>query len=120
VEALIDTGSPWTVLSTKDAIKMRLPIKKMRKGQSVGLAGLKFFRHNIGKASFTFKTQDDKSIALAVQDLGVLVPTKLDKKVLKQIQPIPSIIGNDFLEEHNLALVFCPSMKTAYLEIMGS
>jgi len=118
VEALIDTGSPWTILSTKDAMKMRLPIKRMRKGQSVGLAGFKFFKHNIGNASFTFKTQNGQSIAFTARDLGVLVPTKLNKKILKDIQPIPSIIGNDFLEDHNLTLVFNPSLKIAYLEVV--
>lgn len=120
VEALVDTGSPFTVLSTVDALKMRMPIKKMRKGDSVSLAGFRFFRYHIKNASFTFKTQDDQPISFDVKDLGILVPTKIDKKTLKDIEPIPSIIGNDFLEDHNLALFFNPSQKITYLETVES
>jgi len=116
VEALIDTGSPFTVLSTLDAMKMRLPIKSMRKGESVSLAGFRFFKHNVKNASFTFRTQGDESISFEVKDLGILVPTKIDKKTLRDVEPIPSIIGNDFLEDHNLALFFNPSQKITYLE----
>lgn len=118
VEALIDTGSPFTVLSTVDAIKFRLPIKskKMQKGFGVSLAGFRFFKYNLGKASFTFKTANEDSICFEVQNLGVLVPTKINKKVLKDVEPIPSIVGNDFLEDHNLALFFNPSKKITYLE----
>jgi len=119
VEALIDTGSPFTVLSPVDAMKMRLPIKSMRKGLGVSLAGFRFFKHNLKNASFTFKTADGGAISLQVQNLGVLVQTKINNKVLEDIKPIPSIIGNDFLEEHKLTLFFNPSQKIAYLETIG-
>lgn len=115
VEALIDTGSPFTVLSTVDAIKFRLPIKRMRKGESVSLAGF-HFKYNLGKASFTFKTIDNTPICFQVRNLGVLVPTTINRKVLEDVEPIPSIVGNDFLEDHNLALYFNPSQKITYLE----
>lgn len=119
MEALIDTGSPFTVLSPLDAMKMRLPIKSMQKGLGVSLAGFRFFKHNLKNVSFTFKTADDGSISFQFQNLGVLVPTKINRKVLEDIKPIPSIIGNDFLEEHKLALLFNPSQKIAYLETVG-
>ena len=118
MEALIDTGSPYTALSTVDAMKFRLPIKKMRKGEGVKLAGFSFFNHKIGKASFIFKTTDDKSICFEIENLGVLVPTKINRKTLEDVEPIPSIIGNDFLEDHNLTLVFNPSQKITFLEVL--
>jgi len=88
----------------------------MQKGESVSLAGFRFFKYNIQNASFTFKAIDGSSISFMVPNLGVLVPTKINKKVLEDVEPIPSIIGNDFLEEHKLALFFSPSQKIAYLE----
>lgn len=108
------------MLSTVDALKMRMPIKKMRKGESVSLAGFRFFKYNIKNASFSFETQDGKSISFNLKDLGILVPTKINKKTLKDVEPIPSIIGNDFLEDHNLTLFFNPSQKITYLEIVES
>jgi len=44
------------------------------------------------------------------------MPTTINKKVLNDVKPIPSIVGNDFLEENNLALFFNPSQKITYLE----
>ena len=88
----------------------------MRKGESVYLAGFHFFKYNLGNASFTFKTIDNTSICFQLHNLGVLVPTKINKKVLEDVEPIPSIVGNDFLEEQKLALSFNPSQKITYLE----
>lgn len=88
----------------------------MRKGESVSLAGFRFLKCSLGNASFTFKTIEDKSISFQVRNLGVLVPTKINKKILKDVEPIPSIVGNDFLEDHNLALFFHPTQKVTYLE----
>jgi len=47
VDALIDTGSPFTVLSTNDIISTRLPLSKMQSGEIVSLAGFHFFNHPI-------------------------------------------------------------------------
>jgi len=48
--------------------------------------------------------------------MGVLIPTKIDKKTLRDVQHIPSLIGNDFLEDQGFTLIFNPSNKSAYLE----
>jgi len=39
IDALVDTGSPFTVLSPKDALSTRLPLSRMRSGPTIGLAG---------------------------------------------------------------------------------
>jgi len=96
---------------------MRLPIKSMRKGESVSLAGFRFLKYDLKNASFTFKTINGASISFEVQNLGVLIPTKIDRKVLEDVKPIPSIIGNDFLEEHKLTLFFNPSQKITFFEL---
>jgi len=48
--------------------------------------------------------------------MGVLIPTKINRKVLEEVKHIPSIIGNDFLEEQKFALYYNPSGRIAYLE----
>jgi len=45
VDALIDTGSPFTVLSTNDVLSTRMPVTRMRSGEKVSLAGFRFFNH---------------------------------------------------------------------------
>jgi predicted aspartyl protease len=42
IDALVDTGSPFTVLSPKDALSTRLPLSRMRSGPTIGLAGCTF------------------------------------------------------------------------------
>ena len=116
IEALIDTGSPFTVLSTMDALKLKVPIKRMRRGESVSLAGFRFFNYPIKNPSIRFRTEDAKSLKIDLPKMGVLVPTKIDKKTLQDVKHIPSIIGNDFLEDQRFALYFNPTAKVAYLE----
>jgi hypothetical protein len=57
------------------------------------------------------------SVWFEIENLGVLIPTKINKKVLQDVEPIPSIIGNDFLEDQKLTLVFNPSQKITFLEL---
>lgn len=116
LEALIDTGSPHTVLSTKDALKLKLPIKKWRGGEPISLAGFRFFNHPISNVTITFRKEDNNSLQITVPKMGVLIPTKINRKVLEEVKHIPSIIGNDFLEEQKFALYYNPSGRIAYLE----
>jgi len=104
------------VLSTKDALRFRFSINSMRKGMTVRLAGFKFFRYSLKKVTFTFRTEDKTSICYNVSNFGVLIPIQKGKNALNDVKPIPSIIGNDFLEDHKLTLVFNPSEKIAFLE----
>lgn len=116
VKALIDTGSPFTVLSPLDALRFRLPINSMRKGYSVKLAGFNFFKYPLNNTTFSFKTQCPKGKYFDVSDFGVLVPTKKGLMKNKFIMAIPSIIGINFLEEHGLSLFFDPKKKLCCLE----
>ncbi len=118
LRALIDTGSPYTTISPTDALHFQLPIRHWGGGKGVEvveLAGHKFFRHPVDSVSLSFR--DDKNVVVTFNGrIHVLVPTKMDTKTMEDVQVIPSIIGNDFLEDNKLALVFCPSLLTASLE----
>jgi hypothetical protein len=116
VDALIDTGSPFTVLSTNDILRTRLPITKMQSGETVLLAGFRFFNHPIKNVTMFFRTTTREAKKVELPSIGSLIPTKIDEKILRDIKHIPSLIGNDFLEEQKFALYFNPSTKTAYLE----
>jgi len=114
--ALIDTGSPFTVLSPKDVMSSRLPITRMQSGETVGLAGFRFFNHPIKNVTLNFRTEEGKRLEVSLPSIGALIPTKIDKKTLGEVKDIPSILGNDFLEDQKFALYFNPSTQTAYLE----
>lgn len=116
IDALIDTGSPFTVLSTKDALTTRLPLTKMQSGETVSLAGYRFFNHPLGSVIMNFRTETDELVEVSFSSMGALVPTKIDRKMLSEIKDIPTIIGNDFLEEFGLVLHYNPKSMIAYLE----
>ena len=116
VDALIDTGSPFTVLSTNDILSTRMAITKMQSGATVTLAGYRFFNHSIKDATMHFRTESDELFKVGLPTIGSLIPTKIDKKTMDEVKYIPSIIGNDFLENQKLALYFNPSARVVYLE----
>jgi len=116
VDALVDTGSPYTVLSTNEVMSTRMPITKMRLGEIVSLAGFHFFNYPIKNVEMSFRTETDELFKVKLESIGSLIPTKLNKKTLDEVKNIPSIIGNDFLESQKLALYFNPSKRIAYLE----
>lgn len=116
VDALIDTGSPFTVLSTNDVLSTRMPIIKMQSGETVSLAGHRFFNHPIKNVTMNFRTESDELFRVNLPAIGSLIPTKLDKKTMDEVKAIPSIIGTGFLEDQKLALYFNPSARVAYVE----
>jgi hypothetical protein len=93
-----------------------MAITKMQSGATVTLAGYHFFNHPIKDATMNFRTESDELFKVDLPTIGSLIPTKIDKKTMDEVKYIPSIIGNDFLENQKLALYFNPSAQVAYLE----
>ena len=80
------------------------------------MAGFRFFNHPIKNVTMNFRTETDELFKVNLPTIGSLIPTKLDKKTINDVKHIPSIVGNDFLEDQKLAFYFNPSVKVAYLE----
>jgi hypothetical protein len=117
IEAIVDTGSAFSVISTTDALRLQMPLTSMKSGRTIELAGYTFYNHSLGSVNLkNIKLEDNTHIAIDNFKMGVLIPTKLDKGTLNAVKAIPSIIGSDFLEDQQYALVFAPSKKTAYLD----
>lgn len=116
IDAIVDTGSPFTVLSTNEILGTRLPIHTMQKGEMVSLAGFRFFRYLINNVSMSFRTDTNELVKVQMSSIGALIPTKLDKVTLKGVMSIPNIVGHDFLEENKVSFHFNPCVKSAYLE----
>ena len=88
----------------------------MQRGEAVSLAGYRFFNHQLDNVSMTFRTEDAKPLKIDLPKIGVLIPTKISREALDTVKDIPSIIGNDFLEDYGFALYFNPTARVAYLE----
>lgn len=116
IDAIVDTGSPYTIISTNDVLGTRLPLHSMQKGETVHLAGFRFFRYPITNVSMSFRNEAGELFKGNMTSIGALVPTKLDKNTLEEVKSIPSIIGHDFMEENNMAIYFNPNTKVSYLE----
>ena len=86
----------------------------MRTGSTVSLAGFRFMNHPLEKARLNFKMEDGQYYPVDMR-MGVLIPTKIDTPTLEAVQHIPSLIGNDFLEDQKFTLVFDPNAKLAFL-----
>jgi hypothetical protein len=96
MDVLIDTGSPFTVLSIDDIMRTRLPITRMQSGETVSLAGFRFFNHPIKNVAMHFRTTTGEVKKIELSSVGSLIPTKIDKEILNDVKSIPSLIGNDF------------------------
>ncbi len=112
--AVVDTGSPFTSISPRDALALGLPFGNWQSGEPAYLAGFRFYRHPL-EATLSFKDANSNLVRFR-QGIIVLVPTKMDKNALEQVQSIPSLVGTDFLEDQGLTLVFDPQANRAYLE----
>jgi hypothetical protein len=93
-----------------------MPITKMQSGETVLLAGYRFFNHPIRDVTMNFRTESDELFKVNLPTIGSLIPTKIDKKTMNDVKHIPSIIGNDFLEAQKIALYFNPSARVVYFE----
>lgn len=113
ITALIDTGSPFTAILPSDAEKLRIKVSS-RRGSTVRLAGHKFMAIECPNLSIMLKSADGQLISFSNPIISILTLTS--PKERKEVQEIPSIIGNDFLEENGLALFFNPAKRIAYLE----
>ncbi len=118
-EAIIDTGSPRTIIGAGDAEKLRIPYHSLK--ESVSLIG--FGRGSmptllVEKFIIVIKSEDGTSKNLSIQVSIPNVPLlrKTDQNMLKHAFTLPTIIGLDFLEFNNLKLFIDIIKNVAYLE----
>ncbi len=108
LNAIIDTGSPTTILGGSDVQRMRISQIQMQK-----LVGAEK-EVNLGGAQM--KTRDLPEAEIIIGNkINVKLPVKVPVKIIKGVPP-PTIIGVDFLLAGKLKFFFDPAGKEAYLE----
>ena len=108
VNAIIDTGSPITILGSADMQRMRISQIQMQKfiGEEKEV--------NLGGAQI--KTRILPEAELNIGDkIKIKIPVQVPVKIIKGVPP-PTIIGVDFILEGKLKFFFDPAGKEAYLE----
>ncbi len=107
INAIVDTGSPSTILGSADVQKMRISQIQMQK-----LIGAEK-EVNLGGAQM--KTRSLPEAELSLKDKVIKIPVQVPVKIIKGVPP-PTIIGVDFLLEGKLKFFFDPSSREAYFE----
>jgi len=82
----------------------------------VSVGAFKFRRHEMGEIDIRLRTAKS-FISFKSSLFSMIAPTKLSDMEDNRLQAIPSILGNDFLEDHNAAVYFDPATLEAYLDL---
>jgi hypothetical protein len=111
VSFLIDTGSPVTIISERDARKLKLDYRELSSanGNIVGLGGISE-TYVLKKVILHFFTRDT-SLDIPLDDLYVSKGIITDEEIINQI---PSLLGRDALKE--FTFVYNEKQKTVSLE----
>ncbi len=108
VEAIVDTGSPTTILGMLDVKRMRVSPIQLKKLESR--------KKPIACGGSLIKTKNLQKAKLKIgQYLECMMPVQIP---VDEIQggSQPTILGVDFLIENKLKLIFDPNKKEAYFE----
>ncbi len=108
VNAVLDTGSPTTILGSADIQRMRISQIQMQKliGEEKEV--------NLGGAQIKTRILPEAQISIAGK-INVKIPVQVPVKIIKGIPP-PTIVGVDFLLVGKLKFFFDPARREAYLE----
>ena len=119
IEAVIDTGSPKTIISAGDSIKLNIPFTSLQ--STTPLTGLGKGRTPmllINKFTFLLRDSEGKSNSFSMPLLVADVPRIRNEgqEKLNNATRIPTLIGMDFLELNGFDLFVSVNKDLAYLE----
>lgn len=110
VRAIVDTGSPVTLIGTLDLARTRLSKIQLRKligeNKPVNIGGGKVITRILEKANIKFSNSDLET------EMPVQFPISGEERNNQ-----PSLLGIDFMLKTKSKLIFDPSKKEAYFEI---
>lgn len=121
IKFVVDTGSPLTIISEGDVLKLHIPIsilkdvpderKHIYMGGSVSELKLIPKEVNLG-----FRNDTGEIEYIKLRDLCVAIGTKNDQKHKQISQGSPSVLGLDFFEQQKLLLHIDPTKNILFFE----
>jgi len=115
-DAIIDTGSPETLISEGHALKFGIPTHDLNFAEHISLGGAKFELFELGEATIKLKDEKEQFNDFNFKRLCLAKSTKRDQASIQASHAMPMIIGVNFLEEHKLSLYFAPHKNIVFLE----
>jgi hypothetical protein len=115
ISFLIDTGSPVTILSERDARKLKLDYEKLSSanGNIMGLGGFSE-TYMLRKVILHFFTRKE-SLDIQLDDLYVSKSIIADEEIINQI---PSLLGRDALKE--FTFIYNENQRSVSLKKAGT
>jgi hypothetical protein len=120
LEALVDTGSPFTAIATRDAERYQIPFSKLNRDpklSSIGFAGLRFILRLVKNAELTFKDEEEKRHTIQHEPLYVLEPD-FPRNLWRErgVYRLPNVIGMDFIRHQKVKPHIDPASDEFKLE----
>jgi hypothetical protein len=117
--AIVDTGSPRTIISAADAFKLKLPVSGLEDSKPAcgfGRGGipckiLPNFKFNIRSPENKTKT-----IEMPVHVVDITSLKKMNRDMIDNAFKVPSVIGLDFLRSQKLRMVVNFKDDSSYFE----
>ena len=97
VSAIVDTGSPVTIISESDLKRSRLPYTQLPKQQIVSLGPIKLGLVDLGECTLIFRDMENNPLNLNHKMFGGIFM----QRNIELSQTLPSILGRDFLVKYN-------------------
>jgi len=107
VRAIVDTGSPITILGLPDLKKMRVSQLKLK--------DLESRKETISYGGGQVRAKILRDNKIKIGEFECSVPIQIPVEEIKDCSQ-PTILGVDFLIENKLSLFFDPTKKEAYFE----
>lgn len=96
--AILDNGSPFTIIMENDLKRTRIPYTHLPQNQQVNLGPVKLSLIDLGDCDLVFRTEENEIIKLKNKVYGGIL-------VQRNVQVIlPSILGRDFLVKYNFSI----------------
>ncbi len=119
IRAVFDTGSPRTILSARDVLRLLIPLHSLEQGEPIkgfGRGGIP--SKKIKEFTFALRSQDNLIVQIKmpihVADIATL--QKMPQEYYQHALQIPTIIGMDFLKQAGLKTTIDIKNCKAYFE----
>lgn len=119
IKAVLDTGSPTTVISYSDALKLNLPVINANAGNPIaGFGKGKIPSKKLDRFLFALKSNDNriKVLEMPVNIIDISTLRNMPQDMQASTMRVPTIVGLDFLRNTKMKLVINLEQHKAFLE----
>ncbi|MBI4181537.1 MAG: hypothetical protein HY520_01040 [Candidatus Aenigmarchaeota archaeon] len=101
IEALIDTGSPYTLFSEAEGIRQQFPYSRRQHDTSIGISSINAWKYPVNEVQLAFLTAEGQVVRFTTN--GFFLKSTSDKQDVRgQSACLPNILGMDFIFNNNL------------------